>query len=250
MAPSPNHAGSHSKWLAIFYRPAFAYITILIFQFKRIWGLWNYRDLPLGDTPHYFTYACEWYRHLHVGLAWSPLYTAFYGSFLNFSHDAYLVTNLHRVVLVLLAAALVLAVFRQLLPHPIAWLTAAWWSVLSVNHNAPYEVHVFALLPDLIAWLVILRGSGPWSRGIGLAIFLGATFLVRNELIVAVVCWAGMCLLREWTSRRAAPVGKTLPLLRVSLAYALPAAMACLVVGWFYSRAIVKGADLATEVEL
>ncbi len=245
--PLPGVTPLSWKWSAVLQGPAFAYITILLFQVKRIWGLWDYRDLPLGDTSHYFQYGYEWFRHRRVDFAWSPLYTAFYGSFLHFSKDAYVVTNLHRVVIVLLAAALVLAVLRQMLPHPIAWLTAAWWAMLSINHNTLYEVHLFSLLPILIAWLVILRGSGPWSRGIGLAILLTATVLARNELIVAVVCWGVVCLVKERRDRRHAPDA---PLARVVLAYALPAALACGMAGYFYTRSMSKTTHLLAQVEL
>jgi hypothetical protein len=236
--------------MAILNGPVVAYATIVLFQLKKIWGLWDYRDLPLGDTPYYFALGCEWFRHRQVDFAWSPLYTAFYGSSLYFSNDAYVVTNLHRVVIVLLAVALVLAVLRRMLPHPIAWLTAAWWAVLAVNHNTQYEVHLFALLPALIAWLVILRGPGPWSRGFGLAVLLAATFLVRNELIVAVICWAGICIVFEWMVRRGTQARGDVPLARVALAYAVPVALAILLVGWFCSRSVVKFAALAAEVKL
>jgi hypothetical protein len=218
-------------------------------QLKEIWGLWDYRDLPLGDTASYFAVASLWYRDRHVDFAWSPLYTVFYGWFLSFSKDACLVTSLHRVVIVLLAVVLVLAVLRQMVPHPIAWLTAAWWATLAINHNTVTEVHLFALLPILLAWLVILRWPGRWGRGIGLALFLAAALLVHNEWIVAVVSWAAFCVVRERGERREASAAIPVPLRAILVPYVLPAALALGLAGWFYSRSIFRGAALAAQFE-
>src|SRR6185369_10155878 len=59
--------------------PRLAYAAILALQLKVVWGMWDRRDLTLGDTASYFTYAWSWYDHFGDFVCWSPLYTAFYG---------------------------------------------------------------------------------------------------------------------------------------------------------------------------
>ena len=89
------------EWLGRFMgRPWFSYLTILLLQLKVIWGIWHLRDLTAGDTSSYFLGAYNWYRHMKVEIVWSPLYTAFYGSFLHLSTDAYFATTAHRLIII------------------------------------------------------------------------------------------------------------------------------------------------------
>src|SRR4051794_38473678 len=92
--------------------------------------------------------------------------------FLHLSSDAEFVTLAHRLVIVLVLAALVLAVMRKFLPHPIAWLLTAWWVVLPINFDALYEVHLFGLIPLLAAILLAANGNR-LNRGGGLACLVG-----------------------------------------------------------------------------
>src|SRR5207237_322994 len=138
-----------------------------------------------------------------VDIAWSPLYTSFYGSMLFLTPDPYRATLLHRLLIVFAATLLVLAVLRRLLPPAIAWLMAAWWAVLPINFNTLYEVHLFSLLPALVAWLLLLSSRGHWARGLGLGVFAASTFLTRNETAVATVLFGMACLAYEWRRRKA-----------------------------------------------
>ena len=136
-----------------------AYPLLLALQLKVIWGLWAYRDVTAGDTKFYFTQAWGWFKQFDVNVAWSPLYTAFYGSFLFVNSDPVWATFAHRVVIVVGAALLVLAVLRRLLPPAVAWLCAAWWAALPIVFNTLYEVHLFAVIPVLGVWLLLLTAN-------------------------------------------------------------------------------------------
>ncbi len=70
----------------------FAYTAIVLLQLKIIWGMWHYRDLTFGDTSYYFVTAYDWFTNRRTVIAWSPLYTSFYGSMLYLSSDAYVAT--------------------------------------------------------------------------------------------------------------------------------------------------------------
>src|SRR5215831_13961236 len=77
----------------------FAYGTLALLQFKVVFGMWFYRDLPQGDTAYYFANAARFYTATKTNIAWSPLYAVFYGTLLNFTDNAYAVTIAHRLVL-------------------------------------------------------------------------------------------------------------------------------------------------------
>src|SRR5215216_1784435 len=97
--------------------------------------------------------------------AWSPLYTAFFGSFLWLFSDPFVATLLHRLAIVLIVTMLFLAMARKLLPPPIAWLVAAWWAVLPINYETLYEVHLFSVIPFQLAALALLCWRSPAGRG-------------------------------------------------------------------------------------
>ncbi len=221
----------------------FAYPTLWLLQLKVIWGDWNYRDLSFGDTTSYFINAAKWYYDFSVDIMWSPLYTAFYGSLLYLSPDAYVVTELHRLIIVFAGVTLFLAVMRRLLPHGVAWLVAAWWAVLRTNYDVMYEVHLFSVLPVLAAFAVILTGTGPWSRGAALAILLVAALLARNELTVAFGALALACAAWElWSAVRRGSKGQGTRwsgLRRAIPAYGLPLLLASTTFLVFYSRSFV-----------
>ncbi len=213
-AVSATAAPSHfrrrfSLFLRFLQSPAFAYAVILLLQLKVVWRAWDLRDLTPGDTSGYYVRTFTWYQDWLVNIVWSPLYLAFYGTLMHLSRDPFTVTMLHRLIIVFAATAGVLAVLRRMLPHWLALLVAAWWTVLPINFDTLYEVHLFALLPVLAAWLVILRrprtaAGGEWCRSIALAILVLSTFLVRNETVVAVACLGLVCLVWEWRRWRLA----------------------------------------------
>src|SRR5579871_2787778 len=88
----------------------FSYSTILLLQIKVVWNMWRFRDLTTGDTSSYFINAHQWFQQGFTPIAWSPLYISFYGSLLHLSSDAFVVTTLHRWLIVVSLSALVLAV--------------------------------------------------------------------------------------------------------------------------------------------
>ena len=173
-----------------------SYALIGALQLKIVWNIWRYRDLTTGDTSSYFSMALRWAHDLAVNIVWSPLYAAFYGSVFMLTQDVYLATIFHRVIIVFAVSLCVLALMRQLLPPAMALLIAAWWTVLPINFETLYEVHLFAVLPILAAWLAAAADT-KWSRGITLGIFLATIILVRNEMLVAAAIFAAICLVRE-----------------------------------------------------
>ena len=231
---------------SMFQRPCFSYLTIFLLQLKVMWQIWTYRDLTFGDTSSYFRKAYDWYENFSVDIAWSPLYTAFYGTFLHVSEDPYVATILHRLVIVLAIGMLVLALARRLLPHGLAWAVAAWWAVLPINFDAMYEVHLFAVIPALAACLVILRKSDHLHRGACVAMMFGTTVLVRNEYIVPTAIIGMACL--AWEFRLAKTERATRHVFaRRFASYALPMAAVLLVIGLFYLQSEPKFPILKTH---
>ena len=113
--------------------PAFFYLTLFLLQLKVMWGIWLYCDLTAGDTASYFSTAYAWFQTFRVNIVLPPIYTAFYGSLRFFSPNLYLVTILHRLIIVFALAMMVLAVMRRLLPTGIGWVIAAWWVIIPFN---------------------------------------------------------------------------------------------------------------------
>ncbi len=216
-----------------------SYLLISALQMKVLWDIWKYRDLTSGDTSSYFSMAFWWSDNFKVNLLFSPLYTAFLGTIFDITRDVYTTITAHRVIIVEAASLGVLALMRQLLPASLALLIAAWWTILPINFNVLYEVHLFALVTVLAAWLVMSAKETPSTRGAALAILLAATILVRNELVVGFLAFAVICLLREGKqlhrTEKAEPfwyerlVGYSAPL--------LASAALCIV---FYSRSIIR----------
>jgi hypothetical protein len=178
-----------------------SYMLILLLQSKVIWRIWEIKDITYGDTSYYFDTAKKWADGFLVDIVWSPLYTAFYGSFLFATTDPYNVTILHRVVIVLVAAVGVLFVLRRLLPPGLALLGAAWWVILPINYNTLYEVHLFAFLPILLVWALVLGRDETWARGTAVSILATCAILVRNEFSVAAGVMLLLCMVREWRQR-------------------------------------------------
>lgn len=218
----------------------FAYITILLLQIKVTWGMWRLRDLTSGDTTSYFAFAYQWFKTGSTPISWSPLYIWFYGSLLHLSSDAFVVTTLHRWLIVVILAVLVLALMRRLLPPELAWFMAAWWAILPIGFDALYEVHLFAVIPVLGAALLILGKPSPWRRGGALAMMVAASFLMRNELLLASGLLAAM-LAGAWLwNARYESAGLRLNF-RASASYVVPLLGTCLLVGYSYRHATDAG---------
>jgi len=149
--------------------PWFSYLTILIIQLKVLWGIWPHRDLTSGDTSYYFVMAWSWFKSWNVFITWTPLYTAFYGTLMHLTPDAYIVTILSRIIIVISGTMLVLMVMRRLLPPGLAWSMTVWWALLPINFDSLYEVHQFTVIPILLTCIAVLWKPGPWGRGLGVA---------------------------------------------------------------------------------
>jgi hypothetical protein len=219
-------------------------------QLKLIWDIWRFRDLTAGDTSYHFARAYDWYEHFIVNFAWSPLYTAFYGTVLIAAHgDVYQATIFHRAIIVMAAAFAVLAIMRKVLPAELALLVAAWWAILPINFNTLYEVHLFALLPILAAYLVVAAKEAPWMRGSGLAILTADAVLVRNEQVVAVAAFAVICGVWEYLERgRKDPESSSFRNYR-GFSYVLPLSAAGLLSALFYWRSAVKLPQLSVWLD-
>ncbi len=174
-----------------------SYTIVLAVAAKCVWGMWLYRDLTTGDTSSYFISANLWFEHFATNILWSPLYDVFYGEMLSATHSVYGATTLHRIVIVFAAALGVLALMRRLMAPGMALLVALWWTVMPINFETLYEVHLFALLPMLVVLIVACSATAPVHRGIILALLLGMTVLVRNENSVVLAIFAAFCAVEE-----------------------------------------------------
>jgi hypothetical protein len=218
-------------------RPAVAFLTIALVQLLAVWGVWDRRDLTAGDTVSYYRVAYSWYDHRSDNIAWSPLYTSFYGSMLYVTRDPCSATLLHRLVIVFTATLLVLAVLRHVLPAAVAWLVAAWWAVLPIQFDTLYEVHLFAVLPVLVSWWLAAVRDTSWNRGAALAVLAASAVLVRNELGVAAALFACVCLWREWPALWSGTAGERARRAALAAAaYALPLVLAALPVLYLYQH--------------
>jgi hypothetical protein len=202
----------------------FAYSTIILLQIKVMWGLWQYRDLTLGDTSSYYGQSLRWAESFQVDPVWSPLYTSLLGTFHRIIGDAFWTTTLVHFLIAILATVLVLTILRQILPKPLAWFITAWWAVLPITFDTVYSAHSFALLFPLLIFLVLAYLKGIYGRGIALSIFIVITVLIRNEYIIAVFLWLLFCLVYELLRQRQG--NGELPA-RLLIAYGVPIFAAC-----------------------
>jgi hypothetical protein len=243
--------GLRTRPLEVWHRLAssawFAYATLVLLQLKVIDGMWRYRDISTGDTASYYLNAWQWHRYRQTNIVMSPLYTMFYGTMMRVSDHAYVVTIIHRVVLVLVVAVLVLALMRRLLPPGLAWLVTAWWALTPVNFDTLYEVHLFAAIPILVACLVASCGPGVWSRGATLGILMAGGLLVRNEVLVAAGLWALACAIREVHEARTA--GRP-SYRRYVAAYGIPIVLAVLLVVPVHAGTVSWVPDLSARLPL
>jgi len=176
--------------------PFFAYAAILVLQVRFMWRIWDYRDVTPGDTSYYFLLALDWAQHLHD--RWlSPLYTNYFGTVLWFVGDAESAVLVHRILVVVGATLLVLAVARALLGPALGLLVAVWWVLVPANFNVDYEVHLFGFLPVLMAIVVVARWPGRVGRGVALGLLVGTMLLARNELLVGVLIFATALVIAE-----------------------------------------------------
>ncbi len=232
-----------------FYRsPLFwQYLLLAVLFLRTIWGMWDIRDMTTGDTSSYYPTALDFARHLTCNIAWSPLYTSYFGAFHWFSGDPFVVLIAHRIGILAILTVLIFEVSRRLLVPTIAWFITAWWLLLPINFNALYEVHLFALIPILIFWLLLAMRPSLWMRGICIGLLAVTTILVRNEMLLVLgtftVVSVAFDIWQIWRKQAAfRPV-------RYLAAYVVPVAVACLIIGLFYWRSNVKYPALDIELK-
>ena len=223
--------------------PVFAYSSIMAIQLRVIWDFWSGLDLTTGDTSGYFTVAQVWAASFKNVFFWSPLYTAYYGTVLKVIGNPVTATLIHRLIVVFAVTALVLALTRRLLPAGAAWLVTAWWAVLPINFDTLYEVHLFALVPTLVAILLVAKEPSHGRRASALAIFASSTVLVRNEMVFATLIFGAMCLWALLAEARRS--GGLRSFVRLLSPYLVGAAAVALIVTFFYSRSTVQFPALA-----
>jgi hypothetical protein len=228
---------------AIVANPLFAYGAVIVVQLRAIWDVWRYKDFTFGDSAAYFTRAAEWANHLKDDVVWSPLYTNYWGTILAVVGDVYVAAMVHRIGIVLAAALLVLALLRRLLEPPLALVLALWWVVLPPTYDVLYEVHLFGILPVLVAALVVARSPGRVPLAIAFAVLAGATLLLRNELAIATLVMGVAIVIHELRAPRV-DRGSLGEYVR---AYGVPLAVVGLLLIGAYWRSYIQG-DTARSV--
>lgn len=236
----------------------FAYGMIFMLQMKVLWRVWDFKDISSGDTVFYYTGACVGLDRFRFNFAWTPLYALFGSIILRISHDPYFYCIATRVTLVLAITLLTLAVMRRLLPPLAAWLVAAWWAVLPIDFNTLYEVHLFAILPVLTTWLILLSdNSSRWKRGAALAIIVASAVLVRNEQTLYGAFFA-VCLaiaeVRAYILAKRSNQAQTAPstpgpehgLRSILIPYLVPLILSICLIAAFFIRTSVNPAYLAS----
>jgi hypothetical protein len=239
----PRSRGVLRRAEEVVANPLVAYGAILVLQLRVIWNVWRYKDVTSGDTSYYFLEALKWAHGQHDDIVLAPLYTDFFGTVLALVRDAATAVMVHRIAIVLAAALLVLALMRSLLGPAMGLLVAVWWVLLPPNFNVEYEVHLFGLLPVLLAALVVARAPGRKALGVALAIMIVAALTARNELIVAAAIVAVAAGISEVRERRAHQV----PSSAYVRAYGVPLLVACLLAGGMYWRSSDQGHQALAE---
>jgi hypothetical protein len=217
----------------------FAYLIISLLLLKTLWLIWERRDFSGGDSASYYSNMARlWHYKLQCIIGWSPLYTAYAGSFLWLTGDSFLAEIMHRVGITILSAFFFYAVLRRLVPPVLALFASAWWIVLPINHNSLYEVHFFSILPLLVAVLFLAMGNSPWHRGAAAGVLALSALLVRNEMIIATGLLASLAVGHDlFVVWKGGHLGRSvLPLFKV---YAAPILLVALISGFFMSRSTV-----------
>ena len=181
-------------WLAaVPTNPWFAYGSITVLALHVLWSVGVNGDLVLGDTAYHSSGAQAWFGGAPTGAASSPGYLFILGSSFRLLGDIPAGVFGHRVVLVLVAAALVLAIGRRLLPAWAAWLVAAWWVHLPAVHDTLYAIHIAGAAAGLAVVYVAVGTPSRAQRAATLAVLVVGAILIRSELLAAAVPIAAIC---------------------------------------------------------
>lgn len=215
----------------------FAFILLLVLQLKIMWAMWSFKDITGGDTLCYYHDACVGFNHMRYSFAWSPFYSFLGSLIVQPSRDPYYYCLAVRTLWVASAGALMLGIARQFLPRPLAWFVAAWWMSLPICFDSVYEIHLFACLPILAGWrLLLAKGENRAWRAAILAMMYLAGILVRNEqTLYASIFASTIAGFEVWNYWKARNKPSLWPVVKPYLVAAL---ISFCVIGWFYARAV------------
>ena len=220
-------------WILVFL------LFILLLMAKVLWGYWE-RGITLGDTTNYFRNAVCWHESGTVNIVWSPLYTAYYGMWLNLSQNAVIATFLHRFGLIVITTTLVAWIGLLSLPRVLAMLLVSWWIVLPIHYDTLYEVHLFSTLPVLVLVIVSMSVSEKWRMPLIIGIALITTVLIRNEYVLALLVFVALLVFHILRNRRRC----SWRLLFSSVfRYAVVMLFAGMLASFFYSKSYVTSSD-------
>jgi hypothetical protein len=181
----------------------FGYLSLFVLQTKVLWDVWQSWDLPTWDGATYFIYARQ-VASLFVfpPVTWSPAFAAYYAVFHTVLGGAgpFMVYLAHRIVTLFLVLGLLYSLFRAILPVAVAWLIAACSIVLSAGLTNGFVVHLFLLVPLIVAYRAALSNS-PYRNSI---IILGLLVagLVRSEFVLALIPVSLLLLGHDWRQSR------------------------------------------------
>jgi hypothetical protein len=199
---------------------AFAYSSLLLIQARVMWGIWDRRDLSSGDSVFHFESSAGWADHFEVNYLYSPLYNVLLGTLIWAVEDVYAVMIAQRAIIAVAVTLGVLLVLRHLLTPVIAWLLAVWWALLPVNYDTATELHLFALIPVLIATWIAASHRSRASRSLVFGVLLASAVVIRSELVIAAAAWAAIWAVYELREARRA--GARPPLRPLAVAFSLP----------------------------
>jgi len=224
------------------------YVLLTVLFLRTIWGMWDVRDITSGDTSSYYSTALEFFHDLTCDIAWSPLYTSFLGAFHWINPDPFFVIIAHRIVILAILTVLIFEVGRRLLHPMVAWFITAWWLALPINFNALYEVHLFAVLPALLFWLLLSLDASLRVRGICVGLLFLSVCLVRNEMLVTLGIFGAASVGYDlWRVFRGEDRFQPL---RYLAAYGIPVLVACLCIGIVYWRSTDKFPRLSGALQV
>lgn len=187
-----------SRLQAVAQNLVFLWCCLVAIFVKTIWGMWSYKDLSQGDSTHYFALAHYFATRFQNDIAWSPVYTMFLGTIFAIAQDTYIAMIAHRILILALIVLLLFEVARRLLNPQLAFLITAWWIILPINHNALYEVHLFAVIPLLLTLYVSLKSQGTLGRALTVMCLIFVTLLVRNEYLIATSIFSLGCFIVDF----------------------------------------------------
>ena len=207
-----------------------------------IWLSWKYVDLTSGDTSAYYITARRFSTDLTCNIAWSPIYTSLLGAFHWINPDPYFAVLGHRILILATITVLIFEIARRIMDPWVAWFVTAWWLCLPINFHSLYEVHLFAVIPILIFWLILTCRQTPRARGWALGVLLTAMFLVRNEFLIPLAIFSlaslGYDIFKPERIEGKVAWGK------YAQAYGIPVLLSLLLIGTTYWRSSAKFPEL------